>query len=60
MALLKTIKEVQCLIKKIAALSRFASRSTEKNLQFFKALKQTKNFQYIEECQTAFDELMVP
>lgn len=52
-----TIKNVQCLIKRIKVLSRFLSRSTEKSLLFFKELKQLKNFQWMFECQATFDEL---
>ena len=41
---LKTIKEVQSLAKKVAALNRFVSRSIERCLSFFKTLRQHKNF----------------
>ena len=36
----KTVKEVQKLIGRIAALNRFVSRATDKCLPFFKTLKQ--------------------
>jgi hypothetical protein len=45
----KTVKKVQNLTGKAAALNRFVSRSTNKCLPFFKALR--KAFQWMEECQ---------
>jgi ribonuclease HI len=51
----KTIKEVQSLTGKAAALNRFVSRSTDKCLPFFRTLR--KAFQWTEECQKAFEEL---
>uniref|UniRef100_A0A2N9J3I5 Integrase catalytic domain-containing protein n=1 Tax=Fagus sylvatica TaxID=28930 RepID=A0A2N9J3I5_FAGSY len=50
-----TVKEVQSLTGKAAALNRFVSRSTDKCLPFFKILR--KAFQWTEECQRAFEEL---
>ena len=55
MSPLKTVKEVQSLTGKAAALNRFVSRSTDKCLPFFKILR--KAFQWTEECQRAFEEL---
>ena len=43
----KTVKEVQSLTGKIATLTRFLSRATDKCLPFFKVLK--KPFQWIDE-----------
>ena len=40
----KSIKEIQCLTGRVAALNRFVSRSTERCLPFFQTLKQPKNF----------------
>ena len=40
-----TKKEVQNLIGRLASLNRFISRSAEKCLPFFKALKGTGNIQ---------------
>ena len=40
MTLLKTIKEVQKLTGRIAALNMFVFRATDKCLPFFKTLKQ--------------------
>ena len=51
----KTIKEVQSLTGKVAALNRFISKATDKCLPFFKTLK--KVFAWTEECETAFQEL---
>ena len=45
----KTVKEVQCLNGKIAALNRFVSRVMDKYLPFFRTLK--KSFEWTDECQ---------
>ena len=51
----KTIKEVQKLTIRIAALNRFVSKATDKCLPFFKTLKQA--FVWTDECEIAFQEL---
>ena len=51
----KTVKEVQKLTGRIAALNRFVSRATDKCLPFFKTLKQA--FAWIDECEAAFQDL---
>ncbi|XP_075665227.1 uncharacterized protein LOC142634862 [Castanea sativa] len=51
----RTVKEVQSLTGKIAALNRFVSRATDKCLPFFRTLK--KSFEWTDECQKAFEEL---
>ena len=51
----KTIKEVQSLTRRVAALNRFVSKATDKCLPFFKTLKQA--FIWIDECEAAFQEL---
>ena len=51
----KTVKEVQKLTRRIAALNRFVSKVTDKCLPFFKTLKQA--FAWIDECQKVFQEL---
>ncbi|KAL0416439.1 UNVERIFIED_CONTAM: hypothetical protein Slati_3475800 [Sesamum latifolium] len=51
------INEVQRLIGRIAALSRFISKSAEKGLPFFKTLRKVKNFEWTKECQQAFEDL---
>ena len=53
----RSIKEVQCLTGRIAALNRFVARSAERCLPFFQTLKQSKNFCWTSECQQAFEEL---
>ena len=51
----RTVKEVQSLNGKIAALNRFVSRSTDRCLPFFCTLR--KSFEWTDECQTAFNDL---
>ena len=51
----RTVKEVQSLTGRIAALNRFVSKATDKCLPFFKTLK--KVFSWTEECETTFQEL---
>ncbi|GKV11500.1 hypothetical protein SLEP1_g22757 [Rubroshorea leprosula] len=53
----KTVKDVQRLTGRVAALHRFIAISAEKCLPFFKALREPKNFHWTVECQQAFDEL---
>jgi hypothetical protein len=48
-------KQLQRLTRRIAALNRFISRSTDKFLPFFKILK--KAFVWGEECEEAFQRL---
>ncbi|KAL0349601.1 UNVERIFIED_CONTAM: hypothetical protein Sradi_4109300 [Sesamum radiatum] len=52
-----SINEVQRLIGRMPALSRFISKSAEKGLPFFKTLRKVKDFEWTEECQQAFEEL---
>ena len=51
----KTVKEVQKLIGRIAALNRFVSKATDKCLPFFKTLKQA--FAWTDEWEAVFQEL---
>ena len=51
----KTIKEVQSLTGKVAALNKFVSKATDKCFPFFKTLKRA--FIWTEECETTFQEL---
>ena len=55
MALPKTVKEIQKLTRRIAALNRFVSKATDKCLPFFKTLKQA--FTWTDECKAVFQEL---
>ena len=52
---LKTVKEVQSLNGKIAALNRFVSKAMDKCLPFFHILR--KSFEWTDECQKAFEDL---
>jgi len=52
-----TKKGVQKLTGRLASLNRFISRSAEKCLPFFKALKGSGNFRWGEEQQKAFKAL---
>ena len=51
----KTIKEVQSLNGKVAALNRFVSRATDKCLSFFCTWKNF--FEWMTDCQQAFENL---
>ena len=55
MASPRTVKEVQKLMGRIAALNRFVSKATDKCLPFFKTLKQA--FAWTDECEAMFQEL---
>ena len=52
---IRTVKKVQSLNGKIAALNRFVSKSTDKCLPFFRILR--KSFEWTDECQKAFEDL---
>ena len=51
----RTVKAVQNLNGKVAALNRFVSKATDKCLPFFRVLK--KSFEWTDECQKAFEDL---
>ncbi|KAL0461370.1 UNVERIFIED_CONTAM: Retrovirus-related Pol polyprotein from transposon opus [Sesamum latifolium] len=51
------LNEAQRLIGRIAALSRFISKSAEKSQPFFKTLRKAKTFEWGTPCQLAFEEL---
>ena len=51
----RTVKEVQSLNGKIAALNNFVSRAMDRCLPFFRTLK--RSFAWTDECQTAFDNI---
>ncbi|GKU97906.1 hypothetical protein SLEP1_g10981 [Rubroshorea leprosula] len=62
----KSVKDVQRLMGRVAALHRFISKSTDKCLPFFKIMRlaaqkdesgKQKKFEWNSECQDAFDEL---
>lgn len=51
----RTIKQVQSLNGKVAALSRFISKSTDKCIPFFDLIRKGKrNFEWTTECEGAF------
>ena len=52
---LRSIKEVQSLTKRVAALNKFVSKTTDKCLSFFKVLRKT--FEWTDKCQNAFQDL---
>ncbi|GLU17503.1 hypothetical protein SLE2022_338670 [Rubroshorea leprosula] len=62
----KSVKDIQRLTGRVAALHRFISRSADKCLPFFKIMRSAaqkdeagkqKKFAWSQECQAAFDEL---
>ena len=48
----QNVKEVQFLTRRVAALNRFVSKTTDKCLPFFRVLKRA--FEWTDECQQAF------
>ncbi|XP_034208074.1 uncharacterized protein LOC117621615 [Prunus dulcis] len=58
MTIPKTVKDIQSLTGRVAALTRFISKATDRCAPFFKALKGTKqNITWTAECDMAFTEL---
>ena len=53
----RRVKEVQSLTGRIAALTRFVSKATDKCQPFFKALKKTDGFEWTDECEKPTKEL---
>jgi hypothetical protein len=53
----KTLRHVQQLTGRLAALSRFISKLGEKALPFYRLLRKTDNFTWTEVAQAAFDDL---
>ena len=51
----KNTKEVQSFNGKVAMLNRFMSMAMDKCVPFFRMLK--KSFEWIAECQQAFEDL---
>ncbi|CAL9007762.1 unnamed protein product, partial [Prunus brigantina] len=52
-----TVKEIQSLTGRAAALNRFLSKSTDKCRPFFKALKKGQKDKWDKECEVAFQNL---
>ncbi|XP_074351560.1 uncharacterized protein LOC141690683 [Apium graveolens] len=48
-----SVKDVQKLTSRITVLGRFISKSEDKCLSFFKALKKVKDFAWTDESQTS-------
>ena len=44
-------KDVQSLVGRVASISRFVSRSTDKCQPFFEVLKGSKKFEWTEKCE---------
>ncbi|CAL8132253.1 unnamed protein product [Prunus armeniaca] len=58
MTIPKTVKDIQSLTGRVAALTRFISKATDRCAPFFKALKGSKrNITWTAECDQAFGEL---
>ncbi|XP_065007630.1 uncharacterized protein LOC135674021 [Musa acuminata AAA Group] len=53
----RTIRDLQRLNGRLVALSRFLSRSGDRCLPFFQALKDPKNFRWTTECERAFEQM---
>ena len=51
------MKEVQQLIGRMAALSRFVSASGEKGHSYFQCLRRNNKFTWTKECEKAFVKL---
>ena len=51
----QNVKEVQSLTRRVAALNRFVSKTTDKCLPFFRILR--KAFEWTDDCQRAFEDL---
>jgi ribonuclease HI len=52
-----SVKDVQKLTGRVAALNRFIPRTAERSLPFFQILRSSKNFQWSEAQKQAFQEL---
>ena len=50
-------KDVQSLTGRMAALSKFVSKSKDRCLPFFNLLRGGKKFEWSEECELAFQDL---
>ncbi|CAA0829416.1 Unknown protein, partial [Striga hermonthica] len=52
-----SVKGVQALTGRLAALNRFISKSTDRCKPFFEAIKKGKRFEWTEECQKALESI---
>ena len=53
----RTVKEVQNLTGKLAALNRFISRATDKCHHFFQTIKKGRKMEWTSKCEEAFGQL---
>ncbi|GAA0165445.1 hypothetical protein LIER_20847 [Lithospermum erythrorhizon] len=53
----RTQKEAQCPTGRIAALTRFISRTGDRSLPFFKVINKGREFERTPECEKSFQEL---
>lgn len=53
----RTIKDMQSLTGKLAALNRFILRATDKCHVFFKVMRKGKKIEWTMECEEAFHHL---
>lgn len=51
------VNEVQQLIDKTMALSRFISKAAQKSFPLYSLLRKGKNFEWTQECEEAFQQL---
>ncbi|XP_019184278.1 PREDICTED: uncharacterized protein LOC109179169 [Ipomoea nil] len=52
-----TVKDLQRLTGRLAALSRFLTKAADKTIPFFEAMKKKEGFAWTTECQQSFEEL---
>ncbi|XP_019159714.1 PREDICTED: uncharacterized protein LOC109156332 [Ipomoea nil] len=52
-----TVRDLQRLTGRLAALSRFLSKAADKTIPFFEAIKKKEGFAWTAECQQSFEEL---
>lgn len=52
-----TLKDIQTLTRKLAALNRFISQATSKCHVFFKMMRKGRKMKWTAECEKAFQQL---
>ena len=52
----KSLKDIEKLTRRVAALGKFISRSTEKCLPFYNLLRGNKKFVWEKKCEEAFEK----
>lgn len=53
----RSLKKIQSLIRKLAALNRFISKATDKCHVFFQVVRRGKKIEWMAECEKAFQKL---